>query len=249
MNLRSKSRIQLALMWGASLLLFPLLLVQGIRIRSTAQRLPVAPGPDRGSFGDDPGFSFLGLGDSVIAGVGVDSLENALTAQVARRWHMESGRAANWQAAGVNGERIAGLIAKLEANRPGRADVMLVSIGVNDVTGLTSLLKWQLQVTRLITLLEAGRPGIIVLLGVPPMEHFTALPQPLRQVLGIRAALLDLTLRQIAGLLNHVIWVDASMSFEANQLAEDGYHPNAEACVEIAAEIVNALSSASRSSI
>ena len=79
------------------------------------------------------------------------------------------------------------------------------------------------------------------MLGVPPMQYFPALPWPLRQVLGIRAALLDKTLRGAAETVERFVWFDASVGFDLRYLAEDGYHPNELACVEIAMKIVDAL--------
>lgn len=80
MNLRNRSRLQLALLWSLSLLLFPLLLAQGIRVRRIALRLPEAEPPDTGRFGsataENP-FRIVGIGDSVIAGVGVKRLEES----------------------------------------------------------------------------------------------------------------------------------------------------------------------------
>lgn len=238
MNLRSKSRFQLALMWTGAMLLFPLLLAQGMRLRWIARRLPEAAAPDSGTCGAPADFSIVGVGDSVIAGVGVDRLEQALTAQVANAWYEQTGQGASWHAMGVNGECLSELLLRLTEDPPPPADLLLVSIGVNDVTRLTGMLKWQLQVTHLVSLLRQQRHRRILLLGVPPMEYFTALPVPLRQVLGIRAALLDLTLSQVGALIDQVIWLDGAAKMDASHLAEDGYHPNHEACREIAAEIV-----------
>ena len=230
----------LSLLWSFSLIILPLLLWQGWRTRRSAVRLPDALPPAQGCFGKGAaGPTILGLGDSVIAGVGVERLDDSLTACVARELSDRAGNEVNWVALGVNGHKLADLLARVKAESLPSADIYLISIGVNDVTGLTSLVRWQMQVVELITTLH-GR-GLLVLLGVPPMEEFTALPQPLRQMLGIRAALLQKSLRQVGDLMPQVLVLDLNNISSHGYLADDGYHPSGLACLKIAVQIVDAL--------
>ena len=64
------------------------------------------------------------------------------------------------------------------------------------------------------------------LLAVPPMHRFTALPSPLRQLLGWRARQLDEKQKQLAGqppgYLQHIHYPELE---PPSLLAEDGYHP------------------------
>ncbi len=235
---RHRSLLQLSLLWTLSLLLFPLLIMQGVYTRRTALRLEDAAEPSSGACdGSAPPLTLVGLGDSVIAGTGIGRHANALTAQCARQLADKTGCEVSWQARGENGDRLADLILKLTNSPLPRADVLLVSIGVNDVSGLTGILRWQMQLTELLPLLKMARAKCIVLLGVPPMEYFTALPQPLRWVLGIRAAMLDKGLHQLAELIEEVHCLDVSLMFDAEHLAEDGYHPNEVAVRGIADEV------------
>ena len=240
MNYSKHSRVLLALMWTGSLWLLPILLWQGHRTRQMVVRLPEAESPNSGRFGTgETGISIVGVGDSVMAGVGVRVLSDSVTARVAHGLAEELSTDVSWHARGVNGDRLEDLLVRLKEEPLLGTDIYLVSIGVNDVTGLTSLIRWHMQIIELITLLD--KRARIIMLGVPPMQYFGALPQPLRQVLGIRAALLDKTLRQVADTVDRVVWLDASINFERGHLAEDGYHPNERACMEIAAKIVDAL--------
>lgn len=222
------------------MLLFPLLLAQGMHTKRLALRLPEAAGERLGIVGQgEPAYRVIGIGDSVIAGVGIRDMSDALVARIAHAIHAREDLTVSWEARGANGARLCDLIDSLGSSHLPAADLTVVSIGVNDVSGLTSLLRWQLQVIELMSMLGPKRR--VVLLGVPPMECFHALPQPLRWVLGIRAALLDKTLQQIGGYAEQVAWLDVGLKFDAQHLAEDGYHPNETACVEIAAEIVDAV--------
>lgn len=236
------SMFQLSILWLLSMLMLPVLLIQGLYVRRTALRLADASHPDHGCFeGDRPPVSLLAVGDSVIAGTGIESLDDSLAAQTAKVLAKETGRAVSWRARGINGDRLADLIDRLQESGLEKSDVILVSIGVNDVTALTGLLRWQMQLTTLLPLLRVSDASSIVLLGVPPMEYFTALPQPLRWVLGIRAAMLNKGLQQLAGLVDGVTWLDVSLKFDSEHLATDGYHPNELAVLEMADQLGKAI--------
>ena len=237
---------QLTLLWTASLFLLPVLLIQGLYTRRTALRLADGAPPNHGLMGDgEVSHKLLGLGDSVIAGTGLQTMSESVIAQVAAELHRQNGATVAWEARGVNGHAIADLLEEVRRNRLSvgdeRPDVIIVSIGVNDVTRLTGVLRWQLRVTELVPMLLDACNDSVILLGVPPMEGFTALPQPLRWVLGIRAAMLDKSLRQVSDLMSRVLWVTAGVEFDASHLAEDGYHPNRVACREMAVEIASRL--------
>ena len=83
----------LSLLWAFSLIILPVLLWQGWRTRQSAVRLPDALPPTQGCFREgSAGPTILGLGDSVIAGVGVERLDDALTACVARELSDRAGK-------------------------------------------------------------------------------------------------------------------------------------------------------------
>ncbi len=246
--MQSYSLPRLSVCWLLGLLTFPLLIVQGSLTRKRIIRLPDAPPPHHGKSGtvDDSGqtagggarrgvgeqkvFTVIGIGDSVISGVGIERSAETLTARLADYILARTGRPCHWRAHGVNGDRIADLLAKIDSIQTHDADFVLVSIGVNDVTGLTSLIRWQLSLTSLVAKLQPCANRRIIFLGIPPMHLFTALPQPLRWMLGIRARMLDLSLKQLSTLVPFVSWFDASLAFDPMQLAQDGYHPGALAC-------------------
>ena len=94
-------------------LLLPVALAQGLWVRQTTPRLPPARG-HRGRFGEGSSpVRVTGVGDSIIAGVGVDEQRHALVGQFARRLHERTRRPVEWKAVGFNGgainERRAGL--------------------------------------------------------------------------------------------------------------------------------------------
>ena len=240
LNFGKYSKVLLVMMWLASSCLLPIILLQGYRVRQAALRLPNALAPDSGRFGRGAQeVMIVGVGDSVITGTGIRVLSDSITARVAHALAERFSVEVNWRSCGINGGKLEDVLKRVKEEPLPVAEIYLVSIGVNDVTGLTSLVRWQKQVVEFVNLLD--EKALILMLGVPPMQRFLIMPSPLRQVFGIRAALLDKTLRRLAETVERIVWFDASAGFDIRYLAQDGYHPNELACVEIASKIVDAL--------
>ncbi len=113
-------------------------------------------------------------------------------------------------------------------------DVAVISIGVNDVTGFTSLRKWRSNLMEIIEILKARyQCKFIVFTALPPMHEFPALPQPLRWVLGQKAKYLNAALLKLVNKYHGVNVltltlnpIDNSQSNNThNYMAEDGFHP------------------------
>ncbi len=234
---------RLSLLWSLCLGLAPLLVAQGLWARAKIPRLPEGRQPNRGSFGDAGGSSIgvTGIGDSVIAGVGCDDLSESITASVARVLHERDTLCVRWSAWGCNGDRVKDVIEKVASVPAEKTSLVIVSVGVNDVTGLTPLARWQLEVAALIGALTDRFRAPILILGVPPMAQFTGLPQPLRFALGVRAKMLDRALKRAADVVPGVYWTATGGMFEAELLAADGYHPSAAACAVWARRIADAI--------
>jgi len=125
---------------------------------------------------------------------------------------------------------------------PQPADLLLVSVGVNDVTSLRRRGEWSREVRALADTLTAHSPGAPALfLGLPPMQRFPALPVPLRNSLGMRARLFDETLA--AALHGHPTARHLPLPFEASpeMFSGDGFHPSASAYALIARALADSL--------
>jgi lysophospholipase L1-like esterase len=215
--------------WLGLVLVAPVALPLAIRTRRDTLRLPPAAGLLRGVAGQDlPGvpLRLLVLGESTVVGVGVDELQAALVGQLATALVARCGRPVAWQACGENGitagqarERLLPQV----LDQP--FELALLVFGVNDTTRLTSLLRWETALGSMAEAL-AARGAQVAFSSVPPLQHFTALPWLLRRLLGGRAGLLDVRLRQLAkrlGAGHHAV----TLEFTAAYLARDGYHPSA----------------------
>ncbi|MFT7220930.1 MAG: lysophospholipase L1-like esterase [Candidatus Azotimanducaceae bacterium] len=250
----------LALFWSGLLFLMPLLLVQALYVRRFAVRLPDGAPPSEGRWRkgwrvektdiqsaaaqvDPLAVRVLGLGDSVIVVTGLSHMSEYITAAIARRLSEQCDGIVKWETCGVNGYRAADLESFAKTAHVRAADFIVISIGVNDVTGLTSLVRWQSSMIAILSDLQRICRGKIVLIGLPPMENFTALPAPLSWLLGVRAAMLGKTLPQLGDLMQNVVWINPAAEMGEGLLADDGYHPNEVACVAMAENVAESIGS------
>lgn len=217
---------------------FALSLPQALRLRRTALRLGPAQGPTQGLCGQGPRRRLIGIGDSIIAGVGAGRSEDMLVRRVAQAWAEIDDIEVEWQAIGRNGFDAATSMTRLIPQLPSETvDRFLVSVGVNDLTGLHGARRWHADLRQLLDALVGHSPNAgICLLAIPPMERFPALPQPLAATLGLRARTFNrVAAACIAGQprIGHPGYSDLA-ALEATDFAEDGYHPNAESCRRMA---------------
>ncbi len=214
--------------WLTTALLFPVLLYQGKHTRKHTPRLPEAQGSPSGQYGEGvPDLRLLVLGESTAAGVGVSSHEQGLASQLALQLHERTGRTIAWHTYGVNGIRLVQLNRKLASMDLPEADVVLLSMGVNDTTGFTPRGQFRRQLLALREMLTQRYPAPVYLLSVPPMHLFTALPSPLRQIMGWRARQLNRVYEQLARLapVDFHYWSYPAIT-DTSLLASDGYHPS-----------------------
>ncbi len=227
--------------------LFGLLLPQALWVRQRAPRFGGAPGPRSGRSGTGPLQRLVGLGDSVIDGVGCSSLDSALIGRTAAALADRSGGSVEWTASARTGARTHTVRTQL---LPGAciesADFVLVSTGVNDATGLTTIERFRRELLRLIADIRRRAPNSsIAINGLPPMHLFPALPQPLRFTLGLRARQLDAVIAEVAD--DHPQLVRIALQFEPGRddllgrFAPDGYHPSESSCGELAEAIAQSM--------
>lgn len=208
------------------LALSPLLLMQGLYVRIVTPRLPEAAGARAGETGDGPALRLLILGDSAAAGVGTDSQQRALSGQLAER--LAGDYRLSWRLWAENGRTSGQSVALLEQRTPEPFDTVLLSLGVNDVTGGLSLNKWLRQQRRLVELLLGKFSARhVIFTPLPPMHHFPALPQPLRWALGMRAKQFNQALRGFIADQPQCSLLAFDLPMLAEFIASDGFHPSA----------------------
>jgi lysophospholipase L1-like esterase len=220
--------------WSAMLLLLP----QALWVRQTAPRFAAAAGAAEGMMyavgGSERAASsaakhLLGIGDSIVAGVGCAQQSQALTASTATALAIATGDSIRWQALGKSGADASRVLRLLQQHKPlVTPHYIVLSTGVNDVTSLKSCRRWRSDLHHLLDALQHNAPkACIAVAAVPPLQHFPALPQPLRTVLGWRAA--QFSQVQTAVLSEYPLIGLVRLDFDAEQarggFAADGYHP------------------------
>jgi len=221
--------------------LLPVTAAQGLWLRSRALRLPGAEGAREGVTGEGEDYHLLAVGDSIIDGVGTGSVEASLPVQFAVALADIAERRVHWRILGKSGIAIRDLIALVEALRhDAPVDLLLVSIGVNDVTGLSSTRHWRSSLRRLLADMRSRWPEArIVFAGLPPMAHFPLPPQPLRWSLGLRAATLDGIAQELLSADPNATHVPTRIDPRHHGFCEDGFHPSAESCTLWARELAD----------
>ncbi len=221
------------------MILLPVLLPQAIWTRFRTPRLPEALGDHQSA--EDAELTLFGIGESTIVGVGVERMEQALTAQTAVALAAKLEQTVGWRCFGRNGARLSDILAEFKQLPVARFDAIVVSLGVNDVTGLTSLLRWSQQVLDLVLKLKQRYQVPVYFCAVPPMHLFTALPQPLGFVLGVRAKMLNQVLARTAQAVDNFHFVSPQIRTDRNFLAEDGYHPSSNGYSYLGQQLADAI--------
>lgn len=209
----------------ATLTLWPLLLVQGRQVRRTVPELPEPAGAREGESGSGMYLRLLIVGDSAAAGVGATTQDEALAGQLAAA--LAPTFRLRWKLLAFTGATTADMLTRLRQTPAEAFDVVITSLGVNDVTGRRSLAEWRRQQVELVELLT-GRFAVrhVLLSGLPPMHRFPALPQPLRWYVGSRARDFDRVLADLAGKRPGCEFLALGHEMmEISAMASDGFHP------------------------
>ncbi len=219
--------------------LLPVLAVQGLAVRRNAQLLPEPTGPREGRNGSGPRLRLLITGDSSAAGVGAGTQQQALSGhlvdQLARHYSVE------WRLEATTGHTTQDTLDRLK-QLEGSFDAAVTALGVNDVTRAVTQQQFVTQQTCLLEHLTGPLAVCrIVVTGVPQMDRFPALPQPLAWVLGKQAARLDEGLQQVVRSFSQARHLRLDLPDDPALAALDGYHPSPKAYrlwAEAAAELL-----------
>lgn len=214
----------------ATLALFPALLIQGNRVKKNTIRLSEAEGARDGITGQGQTLTLLILGDSAAAGVGVAHQNDALLGAVVSA--LQHQYQVHWRLEAQSGDTTSQVIQKTQKMVNQKYDVVVTSVGVNDVTRLMSARTWIKQQQQFYQLIQAKfQPELIIATGVPPMHLFPALPNPLSWLFGQYAKQMNLQLEKMVSKQKDMQWIEydiqkyQSMNLE---MAKDGFHPSKE---------------------
>ena len=207
---------------------FPLLWFQGMRLKKEVLRLPT-PGdrPYGICIGKDKEFNILGLGESPMAGVGIPKHSLTLTGLTAVRLNELLGCHVKWKILAENGLTLKNLNKLIRDHSDENADLVLLSIGGNDVFQLTPTWVWKNNIHTCVKLLfQNGKKPLILFSPVPPVGRFPAIPNPLRFAFGFWEFLLQVSLAHVINSMDNAYLLDERFPDGTEYYLEDGIHPS-----------------------
>lgn len=220
------------------LLLSPLLIWQGLRVRKHALILPEPTGPRFGVDGNGPPLSLLILGDSSAAGVGVPTQDTALAGQLVRE--LAPNFTVTWDLTARTGATTATTLERVKRLDPNTYDVVVLAIGVNDITRSVPLNRWLSLNAKLFDLLQSKfKARRIYTSDLPPMGQFPALPQPLRGVIGMTARRYDAAMARYQATRPEITRLQMDAPMDPALMAKDGFHPSAAVYAQWAQALAN----------
>ena len=208
-----------------SLAMAPVLFTQGYFVKRNTLELPEAEGERTGISGTGrKNLRLMILGDSAAAGVGVANQSQALSGQILK--NMAPDFQIHWQLIATSGASTESTITTLNELQAKAFDIVIISLGVNDVTGNISMRRCQQYHRELVALLkEKFSIKYIIYSAIPPMHLFPALPHPLRWYLGSRAKRLNNNLSQWLNRQANCFLLKARVDADPAYIAVDGFHP------------------------
>lgn len=246
-----------------ALLTLPLLVLQGKKVRTSALQLAEPNGPRQGIDRQAPSqtrkkLSILVIGDSAAAGVGALAQDQALLGNI--RKCMNTDIELHWcliAKSGMQTKNMRSFIEQtLEVTSTQTFDIVVTSLGVNDVTSLSTS-KQRLEALDDLFRYCAKHLNTqhIIVSGMPPMHEFPLLPQPLRYVLGARAidfdnkqqSYIDAQHSQADSTLTpnpslpSLHYIPLRFAVDASAMAEDGFHPGPEVYAHWGKSVANLI--------
>lgn len=218
------------LLKAATIALIPALVIQGNRVKKNTLRLPEPEGAREGQTGTGNKLSLLILGDSAAAGVGVEHQDDALLGAILHE--LKDDFEIDWKLQAKTGDTSSKVIHALDQIEVQHYDVIVTSVGVNDVTKLMSADIWIQKQEQLYSKIQQKfSPKLIIAAGVPPMNMFPALPNPLAWLFGQYAKQMNQQLENFVNQQVNMQWIEYDIEkYRAMnlQMAADGFHPSKE---------------------
>ncbi len=233
-------RLQYVLLSILTLLCLPILYFQAKSIRKKVPILPEAKNPSgiAGSMMESK-INMVFIGESTLAGVGVDEHKNGFAGSFATAWSEKFQECVTWRVyarSGYTAKRMnLKLLPKIEEKE---IDVIVLGVGGNDAFTLNRPWKFKKEVCEIIDALQSSYPSCKILIpNVPPIKSFPAFTPLIKFTVGNLVELLSKELNLIADQYEEVFFNSEifKLSDWKDQLPEghtmeaffsDGVHPS-----------------------
>ena len=212
-----------------ALALSPLLFPQSRVVLSHLPKLDEAHGKWKGTVEGPDQLRLLVFGDSTVAGVGVYDQADGLAHALATEISAGLGRGVRWKAIARSGVSSGELRSYFlpRASR-GTYDLVFISIGVNDVLHLRRKGQFTSDLRAIMEALSLASPtATIFVAGIPRLERFDSLPDPLGTVLGARGHRLNAGAHEVLSAYPTAVHVPPWPIAAPGFFAIDQFHPSA----------------------
>ena len=167
--------------------LLPILYFQGQKIRKNVPNLPEAKNP-KGYIktASEKTLKLLVIGESTIAGVGVDFHKNGFTGALAKEISQKTNNSVLWKVYAKSGYTAKMVRKKIILTiEDSTADIIVIGLGGNDAFKLNSPDVWMFQINFLIKTLKRKFPKTpIYFTNMPPIKEFPAFTNAIKFVIG-----------------------------------------------------------------
>lgn len=212
----------------ATYALVPALVIQGSRVKKNTIKLPEPAGERTGTIGQGKPLSILIVGDSAAAGVGVEQQHDALSGAILKQLHTDY--EVHWYLQAKTGDTTSKVTRALSNVPEQHFDVVVTSVGVNDVTKLMPADLWiEKQRQFYDAIQQRFTPHLVIAAGVPPMNMFPALPNPLAWLFGQYAKQMNQKLAKFITERPNMQWIEYDLEQYRTlnlEMARDGFHPS-----------------------
>lgn len=222
--------------------LLPLMYVQGKRIRASVPRLPEAKGMEGKCLFEektDTYLNLLAIGESTMAGVGVETHKEGFTGILAAeicRLFQKNVRWKVYARSGYTAKKVDQKIIPTITEH--QAHLLIIGLGGNDAFTLNRPSKWREDIRSLIRSLNAKFPeALIVFCQMPPIKEFPAFTPLIKFTVGNLVEILGEELEEIVKEFPRVIyfsdritlkgWVNKyQLEAKKEDFFSDGVHPS-----------------------
>lgn len=222
--------------------LLPLIYYQGKKIKASIPKLPEATGISGSIHVKDPkgnSLRLITLGESTIAGVGVETHEEGFTGTLAKELSRLMQVNVDWKVyarGGYTAKKVTQkLLPKIEESE---ADLVVIGLGANDAFHLNTPRKWGMDIQTLIEKLQAQLPtAYIVFCNMPPIKEFPAFTPLIKFTIGNLVEILGKELASVVKSYDQVYycseiitvaeWIEKlPIGAQKSDFFSDGVHPS-----------------------
>lgn len=220
--------------------LLPIMYLQGRKIKAEIPPLPEASGTEGYvARGVHKKFSLLAIGESTIAGVGVETHEAGFTGALARALSAALDADVNWKVYARSGFTAQQVTEKIIPEISEKSvDLIVIGLGGNDAFFLNSPWRWRKHINQLIDATQLKFKNTpIVFTNMPPIKAFPAFTLLIKFIVGNLGEILGDTLENTIRHQQDVYfyarkvtledWIERlKVNAELADFFSDGVHPS-----------------------